>query len=69
MSAAFPLGEKGQGTVEYVIVLFGFLALIVTLGLLWHLVRDGALTELAVAASSHSLSGGLAPALKDLLSY
>ncbi len=49
--------SRGQGTLEYALVLFAFIASIMSLGLIWHGVRDGALLRQAVRSASHALSG------------
>ena len=62
--------ERGQGTLEYALVLFAFLAVVTTLGLAWHEVRDGVLLRLAVDSASHALTGdGLVGFSQDLLLY
>lgn len=59
----------GQSTVEYLLVLVAFLAVITTMGLLWHGVRDGALVDGATRAASHGAGGGTVSLLKDVVGY
>ncbi|WP_455136023.1 hypothetical protein [Thermophilibacter sp.] len=61
--------EKGQSTVEYLLVLSAFLAVVVVLGLLWHAGRDGALVGEATRAASHGTAQGEVALLKDVLGY
>lgn len=49
--------ERGQSSVEYVLVMIAFLSMVLALGSLWHAGRDGALLNQAVEASSHQLGG------------
>ena len=51
--------ERGQASVEYVLVFMAFVAMVLALGMLWHAVRDGRLLRLAEEAASHSLLHGL----------
>ena len=51
-------GTSGQSTVEYAVVLFAFLSLVVALGALWRAGRDGRLLNLAIEAASHLLGAG-----------
>jgi len=44
--------------VEYAVVLFAFLSLVVALGALWRAGRDGKLLTLAIEAASHLLESG-----------
>ena len=48
---------RGQSTVEYAVVVVAFLAMLATLGAVWHAGRRGSLTRRAVEASSHQLGG------------
>lgn len=62
-------GEGGQSTVEYLLVLVGFLALLVALGALWHVGSGGGLVRISVDAASHGYGQGTVPLLKDVLGY
>ena len=46
--------ELGQSTVEYAVVTVAFLAVVMGLGLLADLLRDGVLVRHAMAAASHA---------------
>lgn len=61
--------ERGQSTVEYLLVLSAFLAAVVALGLLWHAGRDGELVGRATQAASHGVAQGGVALLKDILGY
>lgn len=50
-------GERGQSSVEYVLVMIAFLSMVIALGALWHTGRDGVLLNTAVEASSHQVGG------------
>lgn len=59
----------GQSTVEYLIVLGAFVAVIGAIGLLWHAGRDGVLVGLATHSASHGVEQGSVALLKDVLGY
>ena len=63
--AWFALDCAGQGTVEYALVLFAFLALAAGLSALLGLFDGGAMVAHGIASASHGLSsaGGVADAL------
>ena len=50
--------SSGQGTLEYALVLFAFLAVVGALAAMWHVGRDGRLLQLAKKAASHLLGAG-----------
>lgn len=51
-------GEQlGQSTVEYALVLVAFLAAIVALGAVWHVVGAGGLQRLSEGCASHAIEG------------
>lgn len=58
-----------QSTLEYALVLSSCLAIIVSLGVIWHVIRDGAVTNLAVGAASHTMGSSLLEFTKDVLSF
>ena len=62
-------GRSGQSTLEYLLMLVVFIAMIGALALLWHAVRDGRLLALATDAASHGSGAGAVPMLKDVLEY
>ena len=61
--------RSGQSTLEYLLLLVAFVAMVGALALLWHAARDGRLLELSVDAASHSSGGGMTSLLKDVLEY
>ena len=60
---------RGQGTIEYAIVIAGFLALIVALGALWRFLESASLVEHAVQGASHHVSGASLGGILDVLLY
>ena len=61
--------ECGQSTLEYAIVLFAFLSMVIALITLWHAARSGLWVQAAVDAASHALRSGFATTFKDVLLY
>lgn len=60
----------GQSTVEYAVVLFAFLSMLVALGTVWRATQGGRLGDYAVDAASHSLGNGLSiEFLQDVTAY
>lgn len=59
-------GKRGQSTVEYAVVLFGFLALVLALGALWRFLQDGALVQHALQSASHHVTMVSKGALLDV---
>ncbi len=50
----------GQASVEYVLIVCAFMALLAGIAALWRAAESGLLVERAIAASSHQLdTGGL----------
>lgn len=47
--------DMGQSMVEYAVILAGFLALIMGMGVLWHLFDTGLVVEHALQSASHHL--------------
>lgn len=62
-------GRSGQSTLEYLLMLVAFIAMIGALALLWHAARDGRLLALATDAASHGSGAGAVSMLKDVLEY
>ena len=62
-------GDAGQSTLEYLLLLVAFVAMVGALALLWHAARDGRLLALATDAASHGSGGGAVSMLKDVLEY
>ena len=61
--------ERGQGTVEYALVVFALLAIILACGALWKTFEAGVFVEHAVASASHNLSSASPGALVDVFLY
>ena len=61
--------RSGQSTLEYLLLLVAFVAMVGALALLWHAARDGRLLALATDAASHGSGGGTVSMLKDVLEY
>ncbi len=62
-------GTHGQSTLEYLLIMSAFAALVVGLAALWRCAQAGKLQEIAIAATSHSAAEGVVAALKDVLGY
>ncbi len=62
-------GTRGQSTLEYLLVMSAFAALVAGIALLWRTAQAGKLQEIAITASSHSAAEGAVAALKDVLGY
>lgn len=61
---------RGQSTVEYVLVLSAFLAMLLALGAVWEAAGAGDLARLGESASSHSLSGeGMLGGMRDIVLF
>lgn len=58
---------SGQASVEYAVVLVGFLALIIALGTLHSFLEDGALIEHALQSSSHAIECICSGTTKDVM--
>ena len=61
--------KKGQATVEFAVVLFAFLAIVLGLGALSNFMQSGAIVEHAVAGASHAVGGSDTGAWADVLAY
>lgn len=59
--------RSGQASVEYAVVLVGFLALIIALGALHSFLEDGALIEHALQSSSHAIERICSGTTKDVM--
>ena len=64
-----PLGEGGQSTVEFAIVMACFLAVTVALGTMWHALGDGMVVEHALAVASHHIQGVAPVTIADIFLY
>ena len=63
------LGNCGQATVEFTIIMAGFLALTVALGALWHAFDSGLLVEHAIATASHHVQAVAPATITDIFLY
>ena len=63
------MSDQGQSTLEYLLVLMAFLAIVLAMGSLWHAAQDGRIAELARDASSHGFQEGFVGMAQDLLAY
>ena len=60
---------RGQGTVEFAVVLFGFLALAAALGVLWRSFQDGLLVSHALQSASHHLETVVPGVIAEVFLY
>lgn len=63
------LDESGQSTVEYAVVLFAFLGMILGMGALWHLLQDAEPVKHALQSASHHIASMAPGALADVFYY
>ncbi len=63
------VADGGQSTLEYLLVLIAFLAIVLAMGSMWHAAQDGRLADLARDASSHGAGEGIVGMAQDLLAY
>lgn len=59
--------DAGQASVEYAIVLTGFLALIIALGAIHSFLEEGALVTHALQSSSHAVENICTGTTKDIM--
>ena len=62
-------GRKGQGTVEYAVVLSGVIAVFLACGALWRAFESGLFVERAASNASHHIGSGLVGAIADVLLF
>lgn len=66
----YALGNRGQATVEYLLVTIAFLALVLGLSGIWVAARSGVLQRKVRDAAPHSMEGGMSLGLlQDLSSF
>lgn len=63
-----PMGERGQGTVEFAVVTAAFMAIVVAFGALWGALGSGLFVDHALASASHRLVAS-DEAAQDVLRY
>lgn len=61
--------DSGQSTVEFAVVMAGFLAVTVALGALWRALSDGLLVEHALAVASHHIRAVAPVTIVDIFLY
>jgi len=61
--------SSGQGTVEYAVVLFAFIGIVVGLGALWHALEAGDVVAHALQSASHHVSSVSPGAFSDVFMY
>lgn len=60
---------QGQSSVEYAVVLAGFLALLIALGLLHNSLREGLFVQHALLSASHHINAVHSGVLHDAFLY
>ena len=63
------VGDSGQSTVEFAVVMAGFLAVTVALGAFWRALSDGLLVEHALAVASHHIQAVAPVTIVDIFLY
>lgn len=61
--------ESGQGTIEYALVMFGFLSVVAGLGALWNMLGDGLLATHALMSASHHVQAVAPGAVADVFAF
>ncbi len=61
--------RRGQSTVEFAVVLFGFLAMLAALGVLWRALEGGLLVEHALQSASHHVETVVPGVVADVFLY
>ena len=61
--------DRGQSSVEYTLVVFALLAVIVACSLLWRTLDEGLFVSHAAAGASHHIGRGSPGAVADVLLY
>lgn len=61
--------SSGQGTLEYALVLFAFIGVVVGLGAMWHMLDDGDPVQHALQSASHHVSSVAPGAYSDVFMY
>jgi Flp pilus assembly protein TadG len=60
---------SGQGTVEYALVLFAFLALVAGASSVWRMLESALPVEHALQSASHNVSAAAPGAFSDVFMY
>ena len=61
--------KRGQATVEFAIIMAGFLAITIALGALWHLLSSGLIINHALAVASHHVQTVAPVTIVDIFLY
>ena len=69
LGSRFGLHDAGQATVEYAVVLFGMMAVVVGLSVLARFLESGSLIDHALMSASHHVSGVSAGSIVDVFLY
>ena len=60
---------RGQGTLEYALVMAGLLSIVVALGVLWRVLGGGVFVEHALMAASHHVQAVAPGAVADVFVF
>ena len=63
------LGERGQGTVEFALVMAAFLAVVVACGALWRGLEAGMFVDHALTSASHHVQMTMPGSVADVFLY
>ena len=61
--------ERGQSTVEFAVIVLGFLAIAAALGVLWRGLEDGLLVSHALQSASHHMETVVPGVIADVFLY
>lgn len=61
--------DRGQSTVEFAVIMTGFMSLTVALAAVWHALGDGLLVEHALAVASHHIQMVAPATIMDIFLY
>lgn len=61
--------KEGQGTLEYAVVMFAFIAVVLGLGALWRLFDAGVPVQHALQGASHHIASVAPGAFADVFMY
>ena len=69
MGTCGPLGESGQSTVEFAVVMAGFLAFTAALGVMWRVFGSGVIVEHVLSVASHHIQAVAPVTISDIFLY
>lgn len=61
--------EQGQGTLEFALITFAFLAVVIGFSALWRMFGEGQVVEHALISASHHVQLAAAGAIADILLF